>query len=141
MEAKPYNELSDLSLLALCCYREARGEPIEGKRGVCHVIKNRTLEPSWWGDNWSSVILKPHQFSSFNANDHNSGVWPQDDEPAWKECLAAAGMVYNGADEDLTQGAVFYHDTSIGWPRFWGNAEEYVNTINIGRLKFYRPLP
>ena len=141
MEAQPYKELSDVFLLALCCYREARGEPMEGKRGVCHVVRNRTQEPTWWGDDWKTVILKPYQFSSFNENDHNSGVWPLDDEPAWKDCLAAAGAVYKGVDEDLTQGAVFYHDTSIGWPKVWGNVAEYVNTINIGRLKFYRPLP
>jgi spore germination cell wall hydrolase CwlJ-like protein len=140
MEAQPYGELSDLSLMALCCYREARGETIFGKRAVCHVIKNRASQPGWWGHDIQSVVLKPWQFSSFNPNDPNSTVWPADDSPSWTDSLSAASAVLIGEDQDSTDGATFYHDLSMGWPKAWGKESDYVNTLNIGRLRFYRPV-
>lgn len=140
MDAQPYSELSDTQLLALCCYREARGEPTEGKRGVCHVVNNRRLNPGWWGSTWSSVILKAWQFSSFNANDPNHEVWPADDDKIWNECLTIAVAVVSGSDPDPTDGAQYYYDTSIHWPKAWGSESDYVNTLNVGRLKFYRPV-
>ena len=140
MIAQPYIQLSDLTLLALCCYREARGESFDGKRAVCHVIKNRTLKPSWWGHDWQSVILKPFQFSSFNPDDINNEVWPKDESPAWAECMAAASAIHSGMDEDLTEGATYYYDTSIQWPKAWGSPSCYANTLNIGRLRFYKLL-
>lgn len=139
MEATPYNQLSDQQLLALCCYREARGEPYDGKRGVCHVVNNRRLNPGWWGSTWPSVILKAWQFSSFNTNDPNNEIWPDDANPVWAECNAAALGVINGTDDDLTEGAQYYYDISISWPKAWGSESNYVNTLNVGRLKFFRP--
>lgn len=127
--------------MALCCYREARGEPFDGKRGVCHVIKNRADRPGWWGHDVPSVILKPWQFSSFNGNDPNAEVWPADESAAWTDCMAAAAAVLVGNDPDLTEGATYYHDTSIMFPKAWGNVLAYQNTLNVGRLKFYKPLP
>ncbi len=141
MEAQPYDELSELSLLALCCYREARGEPFDGKRAVCHVILNRASQPGWWGNGIKSVILKPWQFSSFNSNDPNSDIWPTDDgDPAWIQCLSAASGVLVGEDPDPTDGSTYYHDTSISFPKAWGLESDYVNTFNVGKLKFYRPV-
>ena len=139
MESQPYSDLSDLSLMALCCYREARGEPFDGKRGVCHVIANRAAKPGWWGRDVPSVILKPWQFSSFNTTDPNSLIWPLDNDPAWTQCLAAAAGILVGQDPDLTSGATYYHDISIPFPKAWGAESGYVNTLIVGRLKFYRP--
>jgi spore germination cell wall hydrolase CwlJ-like protein len=141
MESQPYGELSDVALMALCCYREARGETLYGKRAVCHVIKNRATQGGWWGHDVASVVLKPWQFSSFNANDPNSAVWPEDEAtPAWIDCLSAASAVLVGDEPDNTDGATFYHDTSMGWPKAWGKESDYVNSLNIGRLRFYRPI-
>jgi spore germination cell wall hydrolase CwlJ-like protein len=140
MEAQPYGNLSELALLALCCYREARGETLFGKRAVCHVIKNRVSSPGWWGHDIVSVILKPWQFSSFNEQDPNSQVWPADEAPAWTDCLSAASAVLVGDDPDNTDGALYYHDVSMGWPANWGKESDFVNTLNIGRLRFYKPI-
>ena len=140
MEATNYAEMSDLSLMALCCYREARGEPFDGKRGVCHVIQNRANKPGWWGTSVKEVVLKPFQFSSFNSNDPNSIIWPMDNNPAWTQCLSAASAVLMGDDPDLTDGAMFYHDSSISFPKAWGKEENYVKTLVVGKLSFYRPI-
>jgi len=140
LEAQPYDQMSDLSLMALCCYREARGEPADGKRGVCHVIQNRVNKPGWWGRDIRSVILKPYQFSSFNTDDPNTNIWPMDNNPAWTQCLSAASAILVGQDPDLTQGALYYHDSSITFPKAWGPEVGYVKTLTVGKLSFYRPL-
>ena len=43
-----------------------------------------------------------------------------------------------GGTTDPTEGAQYYYDNSISWPKAWGKESEYVNTLNVGRLKFYR---
>jgi spore germination cell wall hydrolase CwlJ-like protein len=144
MVEKPYDLMGGLDLLSLCVWREARGEPAEGQRGVAWVVKNRTLKSSWWNghneQNYHAVILQPFQFSSFNSQDTQSQRWPRDDDPSFVDCKTAAEGVYTGTDtEDPTAGATSYYDTSISWPAAWGYEADYVNTLNVGRLKFYKP--
>jgi len=141
----PYNSMSDLALLQLAIWREARGEPYDGKRGVAHVIVNRSVESNWWNGHQAGslkrVILQPEQFSSFNANDPNADKWPLGDDPSFNDCCVAATSVMSGSDPDNTNGATYYYDTSIQWPRAWGNEANYVNTLNIGRLRFWKLKP
>jgi spore germination cell wall hydrolase CwlJ-like protein len=55
---QPYSELSELAITALAVYREARGEPYEGKQGVAHVIKNRADKPSaWWVEKICQLLI------------------------------------------------------------------------------------
>lgn len=58
--------LSDLQILALTIYGEARGEPIEGQIAVGCVIRNRTN-----GKGFSQICLAPKQFSCWNKSDPN----------------------------------------------------------------------
>lgn len=145
MQPRPYNQLSDLATLQLVIWREARGEPFDGKRGVAHVVRNRTLVAAWWNGHIagsiSRVVLQPYQFSSFNPNDPNSDKWPDDADPSFAECCAAAVPVYLNHDEDNTDGATYYYDASIDWPLAWGNQDLYENTLNVGRLLFWKLKP
>ena len=139
MEAQNYSDMSDLVLLELAIWREARGEVYDAKRGVAWAIKNRVDHPSWMGRDWHTVILKPWQFSSFNVSDVNNTKWPEDSDPSFAECCAVAQGVYLGQDStDLTDGATHYYDISIDFPKAWGSEDEWVNTLNIGRLKFWK---
>jgi N-acetylmuramoyl-L-alanine amidase len=140
LEATPYGDMSELSLLALCIFREARGEPMYAKRAVAHVIKNRADKPGWWGRDVVSVILAPYQFSSFNSRDVNAGVWPEDASLAWTDCLAAASAVLVGDEPDNTDGATYYFDRSISFPKSWGEEKNFRNTLNVGRLRFWKPI-
>lgn len=144
MNPQPYSELSDLQLLELCCWRESQDQPFDAKRAVCHVIKNRSLVASWWNGHiagsLSRVILQKWQFSSFNVGDPNEKKWPADEDPSFADCCAAAIPVYTGDDADNTNGATYYYDTSIDWPEAWGPQSGYVNTIDIGRLRFWKPV-
>lgn len=141
MEAKPYQQLTNPELLALCCWREARGESLDAKIAQCWSVKNRVEHPAWWGHDWQSVILKPWQFSSFNANDPNAEKWPEDEDPAWGECVQAAEAVFLGRVTDPTNGATHYYDTSIGFPKAWGSESEWENTLDIGHFRFWKLKP
>jgi N-acetylmuramoyl-L-alanine amidase len=137
----PYAHLSELELLALCVWREARGEGLLGKRGVAHVIQNRAAHPRWWGGpSLHSVILKPWQFSSFNPGDANAEKWPGDCNPWFVDCEEICQAVLRGADEDITGGATSYHDISIP-PPAWATDGSNELTLAVGRLKFYRLAP
>ncbi len=137
----PYAHLSELELLELCVWREARGEGLLGKRGVAHVIQNRAAHPGWWGGpSIHSVILKAWQFSSFNPGDPNSEEWPDDNDPSFADCAEICEAVARGTDEDITSGATSYHDISIP-PPAWATDGSNELTLAVGRLKFYKLTP
>lgn len=58
---------SDLEVLALTVYLEARGECKEGWEWIIWVIKNRKRQnPERWGHTIKEVCLKESQFECFN---------------------------------------------------------------------------
>jgi N-acetylmuramoyl-L-alanine amidase len=136
-----YASYSDVDLVALAIWREARGEGNLGRRGVGWVIKNRASEGGWWGNCIRGVILKPYQFSSFNRLDPNSNKVPLPVDRSWVECQQIAASVLGGTDTDITNGAQFYHDISISFPQTWGNRDDFTRTLCVGRLIFYRYQP
>jgi N-acetylmuramoyl-L-alanine amidase len=135
--------LYDLALLSLCIWREARGEIVDTKRAVAWSIRNRVLHPSWWGTDWISVILKPKQYSSFNAGDPNSVKFPQSNDSSWVASLNAAMEAYSGASgTDPSRGATHYFDKSLDDnPPFWAKDGNMFKTADIGNLHFYRLAP
>src|SRR5271170_7008085 len=98
MTPETYGQFGDLDLLALCIWREGRGEGMMGKRGIAHVIANRVNARSFFGHNIQTVILKPFAFSSFNADDPNSDKWPSDVDTSWQDSQAAAKQVLSWQD-------------------------------------------
>lgn len=128
-------DIYPLYLLALCIWREARGESVEAKRGVAWAIRNRVTHPGWWGDTWVHVILKPWQFSSFNAGDPNSIKFPSETDNAWQACLVISAEVFEGQGTDPVLGADHYHDVSIE-PPAWTREKKLI--ASIGALRFYK---
>ncbi len=128
-------QIYELFLLSLCCWREARGENLEAKRGQLWSVRNRVNRPSWWGKDWISVILKPYQYSSFNKDDPNATKWPSPLDSSWIACQKIAREVYDGQGPDPTAGATHYHDTSIEPPNWAGEMQK---TVQLGAFIFYR---
>jgi spore germination cell wall hydrolase CwlJ-like protein len=133
----PYLNDSTL-LLALCVYREARGETYEAKRGVVSVVRNRVAQCPREGFNRTvrENILKPYAFSSFNENDPNINVYPlhtsDTSDRTWQDCLRAAKSL----DPDNTAGAVFYFSPPVTEaPHAWGNV---IPTVRLGNLHFFK---
>lgn len=145
-----YSEFSDPDLMALCICREAANQSWLGKRGVGWVIQNRATEPGWWGHNLREVILRHvvtpsgksvYQFSSFNPGDPNSKKFKEDFGHTWSDVQQIVSAILNGRDFDITEGANYYHDRSIGFPATWGHREDYQKTLEAGFLIFYRYAP
>ena len=128
------------TLLALCIWREARGESSTTKLAVAWSIRNRVSKGGWWGNTWLTVILKPWQYSSFNANDPNAKLLPGPSDPSWFDSLNAANDVFdNPASPDPTNGATSYFDKSLDSnPPSWAIDGSKVHTCDIGSLHFYK---
>lgn len=131
---KPF---TDVFMVALCIYREARGEDMAAKIAVGCVIRNRVLHPSWYGKDWCEVITKKWQFSSFNLGEPNSIVFGGPYDTAWRDSIDASVRVMQG-EADPTGGATFYFDRSLdSKPPKW--AAQYAHTADIGAFHFYKP--
>ena len=129
--------LTNVFMLALCIYREARGEADDARLAVGCSIRNRVQRPGWYGKDWFSIITKPWQFSSFNKGEVNSIVFGAPSDKAWIRCVEIAVEVMQGAP-DPTGGATYYYDKSLDAnPPKW--AEEYVHTADVGAFHFYKP--
>ena len=135
MPLRPEFLADEKQLLALCLWREARGESLEAQHAVAAVILNRTRDPKRrWPKTIRSVILQPWQFSSFNSNDVNSSKYPGPGDNSWLSCCTAAAAALRPASLDPTRGANHYHDRSV-LPK-WSNPKAL--TTSIGAFRFYR---
>src|SRR4051794_6025710 len=119
----------DYTVAALTVWRESRGEPGDGQRGVMHVILNRRADKRW-PDTIYKVCLQPMQFSCFNAADPTAVRWPLSSDAVWQSILE----IVNDPGTDLTHGANHYHVT--GLRPSWTDANK-ITTV-IGRHVFYR---
>lgn len=146
------SKLDKVTLLALCIWGEARGEPIEAQVGVGCVVRNRVNDPGkdWWGDTYREVLLKPKQFSCFNLNDPNRakiehileeeraadylGWVPEMQSQMYCQCYWVADGVYEDSIIDNTRGSTHYHSGSI--VPSWAVGKE--PRIQLGRLVFYK---
>lgn len=118
-------------LLALCAWREARGEPTEAQRGVIHVVLNRAAKPSWWGKDVVSCVICPYQFESFNHNDPNAVKFPQPGDAVFANIMVMA--VAPG--DDPTGDATHYYSIDISMP-VWATTMTF--TVQIGHIRFYK---
>jgi len=139
LNALPVNRPAntDAAILALCLWREARGESSRGRGGVACVIRNRMTDSrKRWPQTAAGVVLQPLQFSSFNSGDPNSTRYPSATDRAWMDCTQIAEQVLSATPpEDPSGHANHYYDISIQAP-YW--AQPATETARIGRLVFHR---
>ena len=103
---------SNVSLLALCGWREARSRPHGHDRRLLERAKSRLPSGDLLvGGILPGVILHPYQYSSFNHDDPNALLLPADpaSDPSWADALQAAQDVYTPATPDPTLGATHYY--------------------------------
>ena len=125
---------------ALCLYREARGESKAAKAAILAVIRNRAAQsPKFgWPRTTTGVITQPLQFSSFNASDPNSKVWPTTASPgSWQAWCDCCDVVLTPMTADPTDGANHYEAIADGLPKpTWADPEKM--KIQIGKTRFYK---
>lgn len=113
---KEAKDFARLYILALCIWREARGESFRGKLLVGFTIKNR-VKDARWPNTYEGVITQKWQFSAFNPTDPNAVKYPWTggenlpEDAAWFECTRAAATVLN-SKTSMTS-ANHYHAKNI----------------------------
>ena len=119
--------------LALNDYYEARGEPIEGRLAVAHVVLNRVSQ----GLHGASTIC---EVVSYKANGRCAFSWACDryairENDSWEASVSFARKFLRSDrwQADPTAGALQYHEASI--VPYW--AKEYEFNIVIGDHVFY----
>ncbi len=137
-----FKKLSDLELLTLCIYGEARGEGLDGMLAVGSVVSNRGKNPCWWGHNIQQVILKPHQLSCFNEGDPNRDTIETIAEGfneslekmnVLRNCYWIAKGILEGYLTSNVGNANHYHTKHVN--PAWNDKMRLVNII--GNHKFY----
>jgi N-acetylmuramoyl-L-alanine amidase len=130
----------ELCLVALVIWREARGEPYEGKIAVAHTIKNRVHNPAWWGRSYADVVCKKWQYSSLtDPNDRQLTTWPKADDHTFEECLKIAERVITGVYNAPLKGIDSYYDDSLQGEARPKWAKEHPERFvgKIGKLNFF----
>lgn len=138
---------SDLEILALTIYGEARGELLDGQMAIANVIFNRVDSGiTWWGTSVRAVCLMPYQFSCWLAGDPNRPklLAVTGADAAYAGCMAiATEALYGTWPADNTSGADSYLRT--GTLARW--ARGLTPVAVIGHHSFFitmarpRPLP
>jgi len=126
---------ADKAFVALCLWREARGEDKTAQAGVVHVILSRAGKPGWWGKDIMGVLFQPWQFSSMtDPKDRQLTTWPKTNDLSWQQCLDIACQAIDGQLPNPMSGADHYYDISIPPPK-WADAARFIG--QIGRVRFY----
>lgn len=123
--------------MAKTIWGEARGEGARGMQAVANVIMNRVNRGDWYGASIKDVVLKPYQFSCWNATDPNRAKIDALTEAdlAASGALNIARQVISGQLPDITGGATEYHNKKITPSWNWDKLEK---TVTIGNHVFYR---
>jgi len=124
-----------LSCLAMNIYKEAGGEPFEGKAAVAQVTINRTNHPKFPNDICKVVYQKDDrlglcQFSWYCQN--NKVIVPKN-SAAYKESMEVAKKVLlEGFELPSIKNALYFHSVDINpkWP--------HKKVAVIGRHVFYQ---
>lgn len=136
--ANKHREAIDIQCLALNIYHEARGEPLAGKIAVAKVTLNRVTSPNYpnsicavvFSNAWSTKYKR--RVAAFSWTNDNVTNIPSE-TAAWRESIAIARSVYNGAVTSEVGNALFYHAADI--KPYWARTRTRV--AHIGRHIFY----
>ena len=123
--------------LAEALYFEARGEPVEGQFAVAEVILNRVKSEEFPNSicgviNQGTGRKHACQFS-YTCDGKLERV---SNLVSYDQMVRIAGVMIDGVSPPLTEGATYYHATSV-WPSW---ARGFENTVTIGAHKFYKPV-
>lgn len=124
------------SLLAICMWREARGEGPDGMRAVGCVIRNRVND---WKLRWATVIIGHNQFASMTVKgDPETVLWPGPGDA--QLVLTIADEIYAGTHLDITGGAHYYANeayiTSDWYAQHVIASPEHPVTVILGKHTF-----
>jgi cell wall hydrolase len=136
-------DTNDLHSLALCAWKEARGEGIDGMRAVMHVICNR-ISTVGFPHSLHDVIYMKNQFTSMSVpSDPEFNLEPGANDAQYTYCVQVAPTVLAGTDPDNTLGARFYANlktATSGWffNNIVNNPTQHPQTAVVGHQTFFK---
>lgn len=125
----------EIQCLALTIYYEARGEPQIGKLAVGHVVMNRARSGAFPGDVCDVVRDGGQRRNRCQFSWYCDGISDRPrDAAALRNSLQLARAIYDGCTADPSDGALFFHATSVrpAWRKWAGRG------VRIGGHMFYR---
>ena len=126
---------SNVILLALCVYREARGEIYTAKLAVAYTVVTRAAHGGWWGDSIMSVLRCPDQYTSMtHAGDPNLVVLPGPADPFWDDSVQAARAALSKSVPNPAPGSDSYYSGDV--VPYWAASATLVG--QVGDFRFYR---
>lgn len=132
--------ISEESLAVVTIMQEAAGEPYAGKLAVAEVIRNRMNKKYASDGTVSGTVLRPLQFSGWNAKDPGRirTVRSDSDDRVVKECIRAWHEALAGSD--TVKGAVLYYNPSIikETPE-WALPDSAIEVAVVGQHHFFIP--
>jgi len=132
----------DAANVALCAWKEARGDGQEAMRAVMHVIANRVGAIGFPAD-VHRVVFAKNQFTSMSvSSDPEFNLTPQDGDIQYAYCAMLVEYVLRGEDPDPTCGAHYYYNprtVTSGWFTrvIVGDPEHHPHVATIGKQEFY----
>lgn len=149
--------MDDATLLGLCIWSEAAGEPPAGKQAVAQVVMNRMREHNESDGTMTGTVLAPNQFSGFwfdfVGGKYTRVCWTTDDaahraqtlllraqhQAVWDTCIEIAEGVLDGkvAPNPLLDAALLYLNPAI-IPKLPAWATPDKQLCAIGHHTFYR---
>jgi spore germination cell wall hydrolase CwlJ-like protein len=133
----------DLHNMALCMWKESRGDGQPGMDATGNIIRNRAGFPGF-AKNIHDVIFGKNQFSSMSvSSDPEFNLQPKSGDVDFAYCLASAASILEGHGSDNTLGAHYYDNPATATSSWFQMAivdrpVEHPFLIQIGRQRFYR---
>ncbi len=136
----------DLHSMALCVWKESRGEGTQGMRAVAHVIANRIGHPGF-AKTIHDIVYGKNQFTSMSVpSDPEFNLIPPPNDTQFGYCLSICPQVLSGDDQDPTDGAHYYENAKTATSGWFGRViagpdgkgtEGHQLLAIIGRQNFY----
>lgn len=136
----------DIHSMALCVWKEARGEGQIGMCAVAHVIKNRVGSPGF-ARTIHDVVYGKNQFTSMSVpSDPEFNLIPPPSDPQFAYALWLCQLALQGTDIDPTRGAHYYENAETATSGWFGRViagpdglgtEGHQFLEQIGKQKFY----
>jgi len=138
---------NDVQSLALCAWKEARGEGTPGIMAVMFVIKNRA--EAWYGNLAEEAVhfavYAKNQFTSMSVpSDPEFNLKPGENDASYDFCMQMAPRVLAGqGNPDITAGALYYanlFEVTSGWfiDNIVNDPANHPKTAVIGRQTFFK---
>ena len=136
-------DATDLANLALCAWKEARGEGQAGMLAVMLVCRNRVGTPGF-SRTLHGVIYSKNQFTSMSApSDTEYNLAPAPGDPQFLYCTEMAPNVLSGSVTDITLGAHYYYNPATATSPWFevhivDDVANHPFLVQIGKQRFYR---